>query len=197
MLTGQRPDVFRPDLAMSLNNVAIRLSDLGQREEALEAARESVEIYRELARHRPGIFHPGLAMSLNNVANRLSDLGQREDALDAAREAVEIYRELTQHRPDAFRPNLARSLAVMGLRLEESGAPMAECVICFAEALATLTPAFLRYPAGLMSLMGYLIGAYEEKAQTASIEPDMALLIPILEVMQRLQPSPEHQGEST
>ena len=197
MLTGQRPDVFRPDLAMSLNNVAIRLSDLGQREEALEAARESVEIYRELARHRPGIFHPGLAMSLNNVANRLSDLGQREDALDAAREAVEIYRELTQHRPDAFRPNLARSLAVMGLRLEESGAPMAECVICFAEALATLTPAFLRYPAGLMSLMGYLIGAYEEKAQTASIEPDMALLTPILEVMQRLQPSPEHQGEPT
>ncbi len=197
MLTGQRPDVFRPDLAMSLNNVAIRLSDLGQREEALEAARESVEIYRELAWHRPGIFHPGLAMSLNNVANRLSDLGQREDALDAAREAVEIYRELTQHRPDAFRPNLARSLAVMGLRLEESGAPMAECVICFAEALATLTPAFLRYPAGLMSLMGYLIGAYEEKAQTASIEPDMALLTPILEVMQRLQSSPEHQGEPT
>ena len=197
MLTGQRPDVFRPDLAMSLNNVAIRLSDLGQREEALEAARESVEIYRELARHRPGIFHPGLAMSLNNVANRLSDLGQREDALDAAREAVEIYRELTQHRPDAFRPDLARSLAVMGLRLEEAGAPMAQCVSCFAEALATLTPAFLRYPAGLMSLMGYLIGAYEEKAQTASIEPDMALLTPILEVMQRLQPSPEHQGEPT
>ena len=35
---------------------------------------------------------------------------------------------------------------------------------------------------------------YEEKAQTASIEPDMALLTPILEVMQRLKPSPENQG---
>ena len=131
------------------------------------------------------------------MANRLSDLDQREEALAAAREAVEIYRELARQRPDAFRPDLAKSLAVMGLRLEESGAPMAECVACFAEAIGTLTSVFLRYPAGLMSLMNALLRNYVAKAQAASIEPDMALLTPILEVMQRLQPSPEHQGEPT
>ena len=196
-LTRQRLDVFRPDLARLLNNMALFLHNLGQKEEALKAARGAVEIYRELDRQCPDAFRPDLAMSLNNVAIRLSDQGQRKDSLEAAREAVEIYRELSGQSPDSFRPDLARSLAGMGLRLEESGAPMAECVICFAEALATLTPAFLRYPAGLMSLMGYLIGAYEERAQTASIEPDMALLTPILEVMQRMQPPPEHQGETT
>ena len=192
-----RPDAFRPDLAMSLHNVAGFLSDLDQRKEALEAAREAVAIRRELVRNRPDAFRPNLAASLNNVAGFLSALGQKEEALEAAREAVEIRRELARNRPDVFRPDLATSLAVMGLRLEESGAPMVECVACFAEALATLTPAFQRYPAGLMSLMGKLVQNYTAKAQTASIKPDMALLIPILEVMQRLQPPTEHQGKPT
>ncbi|WP_217427409.1 tetratricopeptide repeat protein, partial [Sphaerotilus uruguayifluvii] len=173
------------------------LSALGQREEALAAAREAVEIYRELARQRPDAFRPNLAVALNNVANFLSALGQREEALAAAREAVEIRRELARQRPDAFCPDLATSLAVMGLRLEESGAAMVECVAYFTEAIVTLTPAFLRYPAGLMSLMTALLRDYEAKAQAASIEPDMALLNPILEVMQRLHPSPEHHGEPT
>ena len=171
------------------------LSDLGQREQALEAAREAVEIYRELARQRPDAFRPDLAMSLNNVANRLSDLGQREQALEAAREAVEIYRELARQRPDAFRPDLARSLAVMGLRLAESG-EQAASVASFAEAIETLTPAFLRYPAGLMPLMLPMIRGYVEKTQAAGMEPDIPLLIPVLEVIQRLQPPPEPQGES-
>lgn len=85
----------------------------------------------------------------------------------------------------------------MGLRLEESGAAMMDCVACFAEAIATLTPAFLRYPVGLMPLMPNLVQDYVMKAQAAGIEPDMALLSPILEVMQRLKPSPENQGGPT
>ena len=156
-----------------------------------------MEIRLELSSLRPDVFRPDLAGSLSNVSNILSELGQTEEALKAASEALEIRRELARLHPDVFRPDLAKSLAVLGLRLEESGAPMVECVACFAEALATLTPAFLRYPAGLMSLMRNLVRDYAEKAQTASIKPDMALLIPILEVMQRLQPPTEHQGKPT
>ena len=37
-LAAHNPDAFRPDLASSLNNLAIRLSELGRREEALEPA---------------------------------------------------------------------------------------------------------------------------------------------------------------
>jgi tetratricopeptide (TPR) repeat protein len=64
------------------------LSDLGRREEALAAAQEAVDIYRDLARARPEAFTPDLAMSLNNLANCLSALGRREEALAAAQEAV-------------------------------------------------------------------------------------------------------------
>jgi tetratricopeptide (TPR) repeat protein len=43
------PGAFLPDLAVSLNNLGICLSDLGRREEALAATQEAVDIRRRLA----------------------------------------------------------------------------------------------------------------------------------------------------
>ena len=63
-----RPDAFRPDLAGSLNNLAVRLAALGRREDALAAIQEAVAIYRELAAARPDAFRPDLATSLNNLS---------------------------------------------------------------------------------------------------------------------------------
>ena len=93
-LAAARPDVFRPDLASSLNNLSIRLAGLGRREEALAAIEEAAHIYRELAAARPDVFRPDLAGSLNNLSIRLAGLGRREEALAAIEEAVNIRREL-------------------------------------------------------------------------------------------------------
>ncbi len=83
-LAAARPDAFTPDLAMSLNNLAIRLSDLGRREEALGMAEEAVRLRRALAAARPDAFTPDLASSLNNLANRLSGIsGAAGEALSA------------------------------------------------------------------------------------------------------------------
>jgi len=49
-LARARPAAFTPNLAMSLNNLANVLSDLGRCEEALTAAQEAVDIRRALAR---------------------------------------------------------------------------------------------------------------------------------------------------
>ena len=92
------------------NNMAIRLSEVGQRNEALEAAREAVELYRGLAEDSPAAYTPRLAMSLNNLANCLSGVGERNEALVAAREAVELYRGLAKDSPAAYTPRLAGSL---------------------------------------------------------------------------------------
>jgi tetratricopeptide (TPR) repeat protein len=100
-----------PDLAGSLNSLSNRLGDLGQREEALKAITEAVDIRRELARARPDAFLPDLAMSLNNLSNRLGDLGQREEALKAITEAVDIRRELARARPDVHQSELDQSLS--------------------------------------------------------------------------------------
>jgi tetratricopeptide (TPR) repeat protein len=69
-----------PDLAMSLNTLASRLSEAGQRQEALETAREAVTHYRQLAEANRAAYLPDLAMSLNTLASRLSEAGQADEA---------------------------------------------------------------------------------------------------------------------
>ena len=118
---GLRTPEAQAAVAMSLNNLAIRVSQLGKREEGLEAAQEAANLFRELAAARPGVFRPDLAMSLNNLAGRLGDLGKHDGALEAAQEAADLYRELAAARPDAFRPELATSLNNLAGHLSELG----------------------------------------------------------------------------
>ena len=54
---------FLPDLASSLNNLGIRLSDLGRRVAALAASQEAVDIRRALAKDRPDSWPSSSSMS--------------------------------------------------------------------------------------------------------------------------------------
>ena len=111
----------RPERARMLNNLGVRLGDLGRHEEALHATDEAVRLCRQLAAQQPGAFLPDLAMSLTNLGASLSDLGRREEALQATDEAVGLYRQLAAQRPDAFLPDLASSLNNLGNRLSALG----------------------------------------------------------------------------
>ncbi len=104
-----------------LNNLSFRLSELGRREDALNAIEEAVEIRRKLAAQRPDAFNPVLASSLNNLSAYLSELGRREDAIEAIEEAVEIRRKLAAQSPDAFNPNLSNSLSNLSVLLSKLG----------------------------------------------------------------------------
>ncbi|MGW2520824.1 hypothetical protein ACWC09_28180 [Streptomyces sp. NPDC001617] len=68
-----------PGLALSLNNLAIRLGGLGRPEEALVAITEAVGIRRELAREHPAVYQVDLEKSLD-LLSRLRE--QREDPQD-------------------------------------------------------------------------------------------------------------------
>jgi tetratricopeptide (TPR) repeat protein len=118
---GPWPEETQIEAARVSNNLANRLSDLGRREAALQAAEEAANLYRELARARPDAFTPALAGSLNNLARSLSELGRREAALQAAEEAAELYRELARARPDTFTPDLAKSLNNLANALSDLG----------------------------------------------------------------------------
>ncbi|MGD0301720.1 MAG: tetratricopeptide repeat protein [Bryobacteraceae bacterium] len=107
--------------AQRLARKSIALSAAGRREEALEVAREAVELYRQLDKANTEVFRPALAGSRNNLAVRLSDVGRREEALEAAREAVELYRQLGKSNAEAFRPNLATSLNNLANMLSNVG----------------------------------------------------------------------------
>ncbi|MEV5434472.1 tetratricopeptide repeat-containing serine protease family protein [Streptomyces sp. NPDC052682] len=115
------PDVYEPDLASSLSNLGIRLSEAGRRSEALAAGQEAVEIYHRLAADNPSAYEPDLAGSLSNLGIRLSQAGRWSEALAATEEAVEIRRRLVADNPSAYEPDLARSLSNLGNRLSEAG----------------------------------------------------------------------------
>jgi tetratricopeptide (TPR) repeat protein len=176
-------------LAMSLNNLANRLSDLGHREEALTAAQEAVQLRRQLAAARPDAFLPDLAMSLNNLANRLSDLGHREEALTAAQEAVQLRRQLAVARPDAFLPDLAMSLNNLANRLSDLGR-REEALTAAQEAVTVLSPFFLALPSAFAQWMITIVQNYVRFAEQLKRAPDVALLVPVIEKLNALQSQP-------
>jgi hypothetical protein len=120
-LAEANPDAYLPDLAMSLNNLANQLAEIGQRQAALAPAQEAAELYRALAEANPDAYLPDLAGSLNNLAVRLAAIGQRQAALAPAQEAVTLRRALAEANPDAYLPDLAGSLNNLAVRLAEIG----------------------------------------------------------------------------
>ncbi len=109
------------DTAIWVNNLSVRLSILGRREDAVAAGEEAVRLHRALAGTRLDAFTPYLAASLNNLANRLSALGRREEALTSSEESVRLRRPLAEARPDAFTPGLALSLNNLANKLSDLG----------------------------------------------------------------------------
>ena len=107
--------------ALWVNTLAIRLSEAGEREEALKTAREATGLYRDLAQMSPTTHNPDLAGSLNNLATFLSEVGERDEALEVAREAVQMRRDLVDKSPETYKPDLAMSLNNLAAFLSEVG----------------------------------------------------------------------------
>jgi len=107
--------------ASALNNSAIRLGAVGDREGSLALAHEAVGLYRDLAAKAPDTFRPDLAMSLNNLATAMNTMGDRKGALAPAREAVGLYHDLATEAPDTFRPDLAMSLSNLATIMGDVG----------------------------------------------------------------------------
>jgi tetratricopeptide (TPR) repeat protein len=125
---------FAVEVAADLNSLGIVWAELGAPEEALEAAQEAVQRYRELAMHNPSLFSSELAGSLFNLGLVLSALHKKEESLSAVQEAAAMYRAVASHRPNTFSPNLAKCLNALGSdlyalgRKEEALEAMAEAV---------------------------------------------------------------------
>ena len=121
MIRDQERDMNSAERAVHMNNLSGRLSEVGDREGALKAIREAVEIRCGLAKENPAAFKSVLAGSLNNFAARLADMGDRGGALKAAQEAVEIYRGLVEGDAAAFSSELAGSLNNLSIVLSGVG----------------------------------------------------------------------------
>lgn len=118
-----------PELARSVNNLAVDLAEAGRSLEALTAAREAVTLYRELVAFDRDTYLPRLATALTNLSLRLPEAGRPREALLPAQESVRVHRALIAARRGGPRagadttclPGLADSLNTFAVYLCEAG----------------------------------------------------------------------------
>ncbi|WP_328870823.1 tetratricopeptide repeat protein [Streptomyces sp. NBC_00287] len=120
-LVELREEVFRPELARALGELARLLSEAGLREAALTPSQEATDLYRTLVDTNPAAYLPSLAASLNNLAVHKSETGDRSASLTTITEATDLYRTLAQANPAAYLPDLAMSLNNLANRQSETG----------------------------------------------------------------------------
>ncbi|MFF2044397.1 tetratricopeptide repeat protein [Kitasatospora sp. NPDC058170] len=107
-------------LAGVLNNLSHNLADAGDLDEALEAARASVGMRRELVTRDP-LVQPDLARSLNTLTLRHYQAGNLTEALEAAQESLHLRRAVAQDHPDAYLDELASTLSNKARVLQRLG----------------------------------------------------------------------------
>ncbi|MGM1057918.1 tetratricopeptide repeat protein [Saccharothrix sp. Mg75] len=138
------PVVGPLELAELHGALAARAALAGLREEALEASRHEVELYRRAAEDDPE-HRSSLADALGDLGLRLVALGRAGEALAAAEEAVRLLRAVVAGDAD-YAPRLAAALDQLGVRhaalghREEALAAVAEAVARCGE-LVGLNPA--------------------------------------------------------
>ncbi|MCX6672611.1 MAG: CHAT domain-containing protein [Methanothrix sp.] len=85
-----------------LNNLGAMLSALGQREKALQAAQEAVDIRRKLAKANARAFLPDLAMRLGAYGSVLLALERHSEAASAFAEGLQHLVPFYRNLPQAF-----------------------------------------------------------------------------------------------
>ena len=192
-LAAKAPDAYRPDLAMALNNLANRLSEVGQREAALAPAQEAVAICPRAggqgarclsARSRHGPQQPGHSLERGRPARGGARAGAG-GGCDPPRAGGQGARYLSA-RSRWIADGLANCLEAAGQR---EAALERNC-----ERSRTSPRAF--WPCQQPSCTGRCRCArIPGRCEKLGREPDMELLGPILEVLQRMQEGPADDEE--
>lgn len=124
-LAADQPEVFGPDLAATLGIVAECAGLLGRHGEAVEAARQSVALFREFTESADdpdaAAFRPYLAAGLASLAGRLDEGGDLAEAIGIGREAVAAYQQLAATEPIDYLPPLAQALNNLAVRQRTAG----------------------------------------------------------------------------
>jgi tetratricopeptide (TPR) repeat protein len=110
--------------ARALQGAAVRLSGLGQPDDARAAASEAVEILRALAAQHPDTGRSDLATALLVLANCLEASGKMPDALAATIEALRLHAGLTGIDPGLYSAQAAQSSRDYIARCDRAGQPL-------------------------------------------------------------------------
>ena len=123
-LSKQNPEAYKPDVAMTLNNLGTLFKNTNKLKQAQDYYEEALEIRRELAEQNPEAYKPDVAMTLNNLGILHKNTNDLKQAQDYYEEALEIYRDLAKQNPEAYKPDVAmtlNNLVIPYLELKKKG----------------------------------------------------------------------------
>jgi tetratricopeptide (TPR) repeat protein len=170
-------NVIMGRFAHALENLAFSLSAVGNAEDAVRAASESVDVYRTLPDRTAGL-EAGLANSLCSLAAFLRAVNRHEDASRADKEGADIYHNLAKTDAEltarSFRAS-ARDLRSVGLhedalRAEGQSAHLYRTVTQTRPALLTLRIKSLQSLAEDLRVLGRAEDAVRTDAELADVE---------------------------
>ena len=109
-LAEKKPKAYLPDVAMTLNNLAILYEMNKDYPKAEKEYDEALEIQRQLAEKNPKAYLPDVAITLNNLAILHRCVENYPQAKKEHDEALEIRRKLAQEKPKVYLPDVATTL---------------------------------------------------------------------------------------
>ena len=110
-LSKQNPEAYKPDVAMTLNNLGTLFSDTNKLKQAQAHYEEALKLYQDLAKQNPEAYNSYVAMTLNNLVILYLELKKKGDAEKAYQGAHDIYQKLAGRHPGAYEIDYAGQLA--------------------------------------------------------------------------------------
>ena len=113
------PAAYQPDVAATLNNLAVLYGDTQRLKEAEAAYQEALDIGRQLSKANPAAYQqPDVALTLDNLANLYGATQRMKQAEAAYQEALDIRRQLAKANPAAYQPDVAATLHNLGMNID-------------------------------------------------------------------------------
>jgi tetratricopeptide (TPR) repeat protein len=159
-------------------------------DEALAHAKQALEIWRALALRSADEFNLPLSRSLIDLAFYLRDAGKWDEALAPAQEAVQLYQGMVLKGSDPPKKESAYALFQLGEIFAKLGRD-AESLAASREGILALRNVLDESPKSLRSLMNDLVELYSKASRAVGVQPDSALLGPILEKIRQLKADSE------
>jgi tetratricopeptide (TPR) repeat protein len=91
-LAARNPEVYQPDVAMTLHNLGNLYYVTQRLEQAEKAYQEALQIFRPFAQKCPDAYNGNLAMCLNNMALFYDSIGDSARAQSCRRDAEDVLK---------------------------------------------------------------------------------------------------------
>ena len=119
-LAKDNPKVYNPDLAQTLNNLAILYEETRRFTEAEEMYKQALAIRHRLAKDNPEAYEPIVAITLNNLAILYRNTRRFTEAEEMYKQALVIRHRLAKDNPAVYEPDLAQTLKNLADLYEET-----------------------------------------------------------------------------